>query len=64
MLLIPDLVGMKLDRALEILNSLDIKDAEVIVTAPPREDKVVSKDMRIIKLSSSESGKIELLVCK
>lgn len=60
----PDLVGMKLSKALEILDSLGVKDVDVIVTSPPKEEKIANKDMRVIRLKNNELGKIELLVCK
>ncbi|MGE5329279.1 MAG: PASTA domain-containing protein, partial [Deltaproteobacteria bacterium] len=40
----PDLVGMKLSKALEILDSLGVKDVDVIVTSPPKEEKIANKD--------------------
>jgi len=63
-LLIPDLVGMKLSKALELLDSKNIKDVQVIVTSPPKEENIANEDMRVIRLKSSDSGIIELLVCK
>lgn len=62
--MIPDLVGMKLERALEILDTLSIENVKVIVTAPPREEKIANKDMRVIRLKNRENGEFELLVCK
>jgi len=62
--LTPDLIGMKLNIALEILASQNIKDVEVVVTSPPREEKLVNGDMRVIRLKYSDSKRIELLVCK
>lgn len=62
--MIPDLVGMKLDKALEKLDSLNFKDIRIVVTAPPREEKIAHQDMRVIRSKYSDSGTIELLVCR
>ena len=63
-MLLPDLVGMKLNKVLEILDSCGIKETKIILTSPPREEKNIDGDMRVIRLENNDSGIVKLLVCR
>lgn len=62
--MLPDLVGMKLNKARKILDSYEIKEIKIILTSPPREEKIIDEDMRVIRLDNNDSGIVELLVCR
>lgn len=60
----PDLLGYKLNNALEELKNRGLKDITMRVTASPREsEQEPCQDSRVIKMIDKENGKIEIIVC-
>ena len=60
----PDLLGYKLNNALEELTKRGFKDIIVTVTAPPRESgEKPCQDCRVLKMIYKASDKIEIIVC-
>ncbi|MCX7746859.1 MAG: hypothetical protein N2645_08205 [Clostridia bacterium] len=61
----PDIVGLTLGDAKEILEMAGIHIDNVVITSPPREKIVEYKDsFRVIKVNKFWDNKVELLVCK
>ena len=60
----PDLLGYKLNNALEELKKRGFKDISVRVTAPPRESGgAPCEESRVLKMIYKASKEIEIIVC-
>ena len=63
--MVPDIVGLKLNKAKEILNKSGIINYEIKLTSPPWvKEKEIDEEMRVIRISKDNESKIVILVCK
>lgn len=62
--MLPDLTGYKLDKALEVLDSLGVEGIKIVVTTPPRERlQQPSENARVLRVNEMGTGELEILVC-
>jgi len=62
--LLPDLIGYKLNKALDILNSRGIKNISVSITTQPHDkDRQINPESRVVRMIEDQDNKINILVC-
>jgi len=62
--LLPDIIGYKLNKALDILRVAGFEDFTVNLTTPPREkDQQPHFESRVVRVVEKDNKKIEILIC-
>ena len=62
--MLPDIIGYKLNKALDILRAAGFIDVSVDITTSPREkDLKPHCESRVVRVVEKDNRKIELLVC-
>lgn len=60
----PDIIGFELSEAVKILEDLGLEVGSVKITTPPRQKDLRIRDSyRVVRITKSENGLFELLVC-